>query len=82
MLIKIINDTILESNLDFLKSHFDVGSASKAVALGASIHQSNNETISEQSKRIEELEYRLETIVELLTNKKQVEQDINDFLAD
>jgi hypothetical protein len=80
MLIKIINDENLEMHIEKLKSHFNVGSASKAVASAATDYFDSHETIYKQSRKISILEGKLNGIVSLLAEKRELEVHISNFL--
>jgi hypothetical protein len=82
MLIKIIDNLILESHLEDLKNITGTGSASKSVSIAASNYLANLETIRKQSNEIHSLNSKLTGIVSLLADKQGIQDHIDKFLID
>ena len=82
MLIKIKDNEILEQHLDDLKRLTNSCSATKAVAIAASNYPSHLVKIAKQSKKIDELETKLNYLFSLLSNKFEVQNDINQFIKE
>jgi hypothetical protein len=82
MLIKIIDNLILESHLEDLKKITGTGSASKSVAIAASNYVASFETIRKQSNEIHSLNSKLTGIVSLLADKQGIQDHIDKFLID
>ena len=80
MLIKIIDNVELESHLEDLKKFTGSGSASKAVAIAASHFISDKKELEFLGQKIYDLEYKLNEIISLLSQKQAIDEDINSFL--
>lgn len=80
MLIKIIDNIILEELIPQLKAATSSGTASKAVAIAASNYIYNLGLIAEQSREIDRLKCDLNGIVSLLADKQGIQNHINEFL--
>lgn len=79
MLIKILDNKILEEHLEDLKRYTRSNTASKAVAIAASNFVANTDLIEEQSDIIADLQEQLLNIKTLLSNKASIQSEIDSF---
>lgn len=82
MLIKINSNEELDSKLESLKSHFDVGTAAKACSMAASGYVSLSDKLKASELKVAELNNKLESILLTLNNQRICDQEINKFLSE
>ncbi|KGJ86462.1 hypothetical protein [Colwellia psychrerythraea] len=82
MLIKIQTDIFLDNNLDDLKGHFEVGTASKAVSNAATTYLSCYESKVKAERKVERLTGIIEEMRALVRAKQSAEESLQILLGE
>jgi len=82
MLIKIQSDSLLDDNLDDLKEHFEVGTASKAVSNAATMYLSCHKDKIKAEREVERLTGIIEEMRSLVRAKQSAEESLQILLGE